>query len=202
VLGRGTGGFGAFDFEELAGADVVKETVDRNRFRDERMIADASDVVEDGLFLIADGKPLDVFTSAGAGAFAEVLETLRSERGGFEAGGEETAHDVVGEKFHATIGMVNDEEFTGAEKFVANDEGADGVVTGAAASVADNVGVAFGEPGVLGGIEARIHAGENGETACRWESEFAFLTEIGTVILIGFENFGKYLAHSSFPFEE
>src|SRR6266851_1034986 len=199
VLGGGTGGFGAFDFEEFSGADIVEEAVDRNGFGDERMVADAGDVVEDGLLLIADGEPLDVFTGAGAGAFADVLEALRGERRGFEARGEQVAHDVVGEEFHAAIGVVDDEEFAGAEQFVADDEGTDGVVAGAAAGVADDVSVAFGEAGILGGIETRVHARENGETARGRQGELAFLTKIGTVILVGFKNFRKNLTHSSIP---
>src|SRR5258708_12535568 len=84
VLTGGTGGFGAFDFDEFSGAHIVEEAVDRNGFGDERVIADAGDVVEDSLFLVADGEPLDVFTGAGAWAFADVLKTLGSESGGFQ----------------------------------------------------------------------------------------------------------------------
>jgi len=83
--------------------------VDRNGFGDERVIADAGDVVEDSLYLVADGEPLDVFAGAGAGTFADVLKTLGSESGGFQAGGQQIAHDIVGEKFHTAIGVVNDE---------------------------------------------------------------------------------------------
>ncbi len=83
--------------------------MDRNGFGDERVIADAGDVVEDSLYLVADGEPLDVFAGAGAGTFADVLKTLGSESGGFQAGGQQIAHDIVGEKFHTAIGVVNDE---------------------------------------------------------------------------------------------
>jgi len=199
VLTGGAGGIGAFDFEEFSGAHIVEESVDRNGFGDERVIADAGDVVEDSLFLVADGEPLDVFTGAGAGAFADVLKTLGSESGGFQAGGQQTAHDIVGEKFHAAIGVVNDEEFAGAEQFVADDERADGVVAGSTAGVADDVGVAFGEACILGGIETSVHAGENGEAAGGRQSEFALLTEIGAVNLIRFQHFRQSFAHNIFP---
>ena len=175
VLTGGAGGFGAFDFEEFSGAHIVEEAVDRNGFGDERVIADAGDVVEDSLFLVADGEPLDVFTGAGAWAFADVLKTLGSESGGFQAGGQQIAHDIVGEKFHTAIGVVNDEEFAGAEQFVADDELADGV--------------SFGEAFILGGIETSVHASENGEAAGGRQSEFALLTEIGAVNLIRFQHF-------------
>ncbi len=39
-LAGGARGFGAFDFEEFAGAHVVEESVDWNGFWDERMIAE------------------------------------------------------------------------------------------------------------------------------------------------------------------
>jgi hypothetical protein len=54
-------------------------------------------------------------------ALADVFETLRGERGGFEAGGQQSAHDVASEEFHAAIGMMNDEEFAGAKKIVTDD---------------------------------------------------------------------------------
>jgi hypothetical protein len=198
-LAGGAGGFGAFDFEEFSGAHVEEEAVDRNGFGDERMIADAGDVVEHGLLLAVDGEPLDVFTGARAWTLANILETLRGERGGFEAGCQQIAHDVVGEEFHAAIGVVNDEEFARAKQFVTDDQGTNGVVAGAAAGVAYDVRVAFGEACILGGIETSVHASENGETA-RWrQSEFALFTEIGTVLQIGFQDFRQYLAHSDFP---
>ncbi len=155
------GGFGGFDFEEFAGADVVEVAVDGDGIGNKRVIADAGDVVEDGLLLIFDGEPFDVLAGAGAGALADIAEAARGEFGGFEAGVEEIAHDVVGEEFHAAIGVMDDEKLLGAEKFVADDEGADGVVTGAAAGVADDVGVAFGEAREFGGVERR-EASERG----------------------------------------
>jgi len=191
----GAGGFGGFDFEEFAGTDVIKVAVDGNGVGDEWVIADAGDVVEDGLLLIFDGEPFDIFAGARAGAFADVTEAAGSEFGGFEAGVEEIAHDVVGEEFHAAIGVMDDEEFLSAQQFVTDDEGADGVVTSAAAGIPDHVGVAFGEAREFGGVEAGVHTSEDGEAAGRRESELALFAEIGGVIGIGVKNFGKYFAH-------
>src|SRR5260370_3507386 len=198
ILASGAGGFGAFDFEKFSGAHIVKEAVDRNGFGDKRMIADAGDVIDHGLLLVADGEPLDVFTGAGARALADILEALRGESRGFEARGKQIAHDVIGEEFHAAIGMMDDEEFASAQQFVTYNEGPNGVVAGSPSSVADDVGVAFGQAGVFGGIKARVHAGENGEAARGRQSEFAPLTEIGAVSLIGFQDFRQYLAHGDF----
>src|SRR5260370_31197402 len=163
------------------------------------MIADAGDVIDHGLLLVADGEPLDVCTGAGARAVADMLETLSRERRGFEARGKKIAHNVVGEEFHAAIGVVNDEEFAGAKKLVTDYQGPDGVVAGSPSGVADDVSVAFGQAGVFGGIKARVHARENGEAARGRQSAFALLTAIGAVFLIGFQDFRQYLAPSAFP---
>jgi hypothetical protein len=64
ALGGCASGFSAFDFDELSGTDLVEKAVHRNGFGHQRMIADAGGGVEDGLFLVADGKPLNVFTRA------------------------------------------------------------------------------------------------------------------------------------------
>jgi len=50
--------------------------------------------------------------------------------------------------------------------------GADGVVRGAAAGVADDVGVSFCETSVFGGVKAGVHTGEDGEAAGRWERDW------------------------------
>ncbi len=167
ILTSGAGGSGAFNFEEFSGAHIVEEAVDRNGFGDERMITDAGDVIDHGLLLVADREPLDVFTGAGARALANILETLRGERRGFEARGKQIANGVAGEEFHAAIGVVNDEEFASAKQFVTYNERPNGVVAGSPAGVANDVSVAFGQACVFGGIKARVHARENGEAAPR-----------------------------------
>ncbi len=199
LLSGGSCGFGAFDLDEFSGAHIVEETVDGNGFGHERMVANAGNIVEDSLLLILDGEPFDEFTGAGSRSLADVLEPLSGQLRCFQAGSQQVAHDIAGEEFHAAISMVNDEEFTGAEKLVTDDEGTDGIVAGPAAGVPDDVGITFGEAGILGGIEARVHAGKNGEAARGREGEFAFFTEADAVLLIGFEHFRKNLAHDISP---
>ena len=92
------------------------------------------------------------------------MEAVRSERGRLEALGEQVGHEVVAEELHAAVGVVDDEPFGGAEELVGDNEGADRVVAGAAAGVADHVGVAFAQACVLGGVEPGVHAGEDRET--------------------------------------
>lgn len=186
---------GAFYVEEFAGVHVVDVAVDGDGFGDERVIADAGDIVEDRLLLVLDGEPFDEFAGARAGAFANIAKAVGSKLGGFEAGIEKVTHGVVGKELHAAIGVMNDEEFAGAKKFVADDQGTDGVVAGTAASIANNVGIAFRESGKLCGVEARVHASENGEMPRRRNGEFGFVAEIGGVFGVGFQDFRENLAH-------
>src|SRR6266404_6837504 len=149
LLSGGTCGFGAFDLDEFSGMHVVEETVDGNGFGHERMVANARNIVEDSLLLVPEGEPFDEFTGAGSRSLADVLEPLGGQLRCFQAGSQQAAHDIAGEEFHAAIGMVNDEKFAGAEKLVTDDEGTDGIVAGPAAGVANDVGLAFSEAGVL-----------------------------------------------------
>ncbi len=64
-------------------------------------------------------------------------------RRGLQAAGEKPAHDLVGKRLHAAVGMVDDEPLARAQLLVRNDRRADGVVAGAAPGVADDVGGAF-----------------------------------------------------------
>jgi len=136
-----------------------------------------------------------MYCAARAGTCADILEAFRGQSRGFERVGEETPDNVVVEEHHAADGVVDHEKLFGAEELVADDERPDGVVEGAAAGVAYDVSVAFGEAGISGGFEASVHAGENGETARRWKSEAAFLAEAGEVLLIGKEDFVEDIAH-------
>jgi hypothetical protein len=53
--------------------------------------------------------------------------------------------------------------------------------------------------GVLSGVETSVHAGENGEAACRWKGEVAFVAETVDVLLIRGEDFVENLAHDDAP---
>src|SRR5215510_9324861 len=113
----GAEGTGPFNLDKLAGADVVDVPVHRNGLGNERVVADALDVVAHGFLLVLDREPFDVFAGSRTRAFANITETGGSEFGGFKAGTEEAAHDIVGEELHAAVGVMNDKEFPSAEKF-------------------------------------------------------------------------------------
>ena len=75
---------------------------------------------------------------------------------------------------------------------------ADGVVAGAAAGVADDVGVALGEAGVFGRVEARVHAGEDGEAAAGRHRQVS-LVEARGILAVGGQHLVDDLAHGVPP---
>ncbi len=67
------------------------------------------------------------------------------------------------------MGMLDDEDFGGLEQLLGDDEGAEGVA-GAAAGVADDVGVAGGDAEGGVGVDAAVHAGycDGWSASCCW----------------------------------
>ena len=93
----------------------------------------------------ADRQPLDVLAGARSWAFADVTEAARGELRRFQAGGQQATHHFVGEELHAAVGVMNDEKFLGTQQFVADDQGANRVIAGAAAGIANHVRIALRE---------------------------------------------------------
>lgn len=59
--GSGAAGLGrGRDLDQLSGADVVQEAVDRDTARNQRMIANPGDIVDDGLRSVGDRQPVDI----------------------------------------------------------------------------------------------------------------------------------------------
>ena len=153
------------------------------------MVADALHVLEHALLLVGDGEPTDVLAFGRTAPAARIVPAAGVDAGGLEAAAQQLAHDVVGEGFHAAVGVVDDEPLAGTQQLVGNDQRADGVIAGAAAGIADDVGVALREPGILGRIEAGVHAGEDGEVSARRHGQAAFIAEIGRIALVGSQDF-------------
>ena len=65
---------------------------------------------------VADGKPFDVFSGARARTFADILESFVGKRRSFQTVGEKPAHNLIREKFHAAVGVMDDEPFPRAEQ--------------------------------------------------------------------------------------
>lgn len=69
---------GALHFNQLSGPHVVDEPIYRNGLWHQGVGANALDVVDDSLFLIADGQPFDVLTGGRSGTVAHIAEAARS----------------------------------------------------------------------------------------------------------------------------
>ena len=158
------------------------------------MVADALHVFQHALLVILEGQPVDVLAIGGARILTVVVPTVGVDAGGVQAAAQQIAHDVVVEQLHAAIGMVNDKEFLGAEQLVGNDQRADGVVAGAAAGIAGDMRVTLGQAGILGRVQARVHAGQDGEAARRGQRQVA-LGETRDIAFVGLQHFGQYFAH-------
>ncbi len=53
----------SFDFDQLAGLHVVNKSIDRDALRHQRMIADARNIVDQGLLRVRNRQPVDVVAS-------------------------------------------------------------------------------------------------------------------------------------------
>ena len=87
------------------------------------------------------------------------------------------------------------------KQLVGDDQRADRVVAGAAAGVADDVGVALGEAGVLGRVEAGVHAGEDGEMPARRHRQLALVAKVRRVGLVGCHDFVQRSCSCGSPFD-
>jgi len=55
--------------------------------------------------------------------------------------------------------------------------------------------IALRKSRVLGRVKARIHAGQDCESPCRWKGEFRLRAEVSGVTSIGIENLVENLTH-------
>src|SRR5258708_21283360 len=140
------GRFGNLD--KLAGLDVVDVGVERDAFRYQRVAANARNIIHNALRKVADGVPLDEFSGRRTRTFAYVMPALPVDRGGLQAFLEQTRDYVVRKQLQAAIRMVDDKPFPGTHQLARNHHPTKGILTGAAASVANDVRVPFGPTAV------------------------------------------------------
>ena len=82
------------------------------------MGADSHDVLEHTLGLIFDCVPVDEMAADRAAAMLGIGPRLAVEICGREIIVEQGAHDLVGKRFHAAIGVVDNEPFVSAKQLV------------------------------------------------------------------------------------
>ena len=114
------------------------------------MIANAPHVGDDSSRIILHREPINELALRRSGTFADIAKAVGRELRGLEATDQETPHHLVSEEQHAAVGVVNDEELIGAEQLVGDDQGAERVIAGASSGIANHVGIALRESGVLG----------------------------------------------------
>ena len=94
---------------------------------------------------------------------------------------------------------MNDEPFAGAEQLMGDHQRPNGVIGGPAAGIANEMGVAFGEPSVFGRIEPCVHAGENRELPGWRQWKLALGSERFRIGLIGGDHLVDDFGHVATP---
>ncbi len=161
------------NFVQLAGLHIVDVPVDGDVTGHQRVTADAYDVLDDAPGVVRDRHPVDVLAFRRAWPRLRVAPAALIQARGLETFGEEAAHDLIREQLHAAVRMMDHEPFGRAEQLVGNDQRPDGVIARPAAGVANDVGIAFGQPGVFCRVKSCVHTGEDREMTGRREREFA-----------------------------
>jgi len=194
--GSDLAGFGGrLHLDQPAALDIIDIAVDRHVGGHQRMRPDALHVGYDALGLVLDGQPIDEVAFRGAGSLPDIAPAPGPDLRGVEALLQQPAHHLIGEGLHAAIGVMDHEPFVRPEQLVRDDQRADGVVACASAGVADDMRVPFPQAGVFGGIEPRIHAGEDGEAARRGHRQAGLVAEVFRVGLVRREHLVMHLGH-------
>src|SRR5215510_8470179 len=85
--------------------------------------------------------------------------------------------------------MVDDKPFPRAQEFVRNDQRPDSVIARTTASIANHMGVPFGETGVFGGIKPGVHTSEDREMATWRQWKVAFIPKSRFVLGVCCQHF-------------
>src|SRR6266853_4260808 len=136
-------------FLQSASLYVEDVPVDSDAGGDQPVVAETLHVCHHAVPLIGDREPIDVLTVHRSGSLSHVTKAVRAELCRLEALRQQGAHLLVGEVLLATVRVVNDEPLPRALQLVRNDQGADRVVAGPSAGVADHMGVSLREAGEL-----------------------------------------------------
>ena len=131
--------------------------------------------------------------SVGAWPRTTVMPALRVNHRLLQAPRQQAADDFIRERFHPTVGMMDDEPLACAKKLVADHKRANGVVAGTAAGITNHVRVAFPEAGEPCRIQSRVHASQNREPPRGRHAESAFSAKAFAVGVVG----GQYFINNS-----
>ena len=101
----------------------------------------------------------------------------------------------VGKECHSAIGVMDHEPFLCSQQLVRNHKGAYRVVAGAAARIANDMGVAFAQAGVFCRIKPSVHACQYRKASGGRQSESCFIAEGFGVVAVCGENFIQDFTH-------
>src|SRR5262249_39632845 len=171
---------------DASGRAVIDEAVDRYATRHQRITTDALDVLNHALGQILDRVPVDEMAVDRAATMFRIGPLLAVEVCCFEIVLEQIAHDFISEGQHAAVGVMDDEPLVGAEQLMRDHQRANSIVACAAAGIADDMGIAFGQASIFGRIEPCVHAGKNSKVTRWWHSKLAFVPKTRSILAVGF----------------
>src|SRR3989442_3081939 len=180
---------GSGDFFQPASFYIENVSVDRNGPGNQRVVANAPHVGDDGSGIIFHREPINELALRRSGAFPDIAKAAGRELCRLEATGKKIPHHLVREEQHAAVGVVNDEELIRAKQLVGDDQGAERVVARAPSGIANDVSISLRESGVLGRIQTGVHARENRKVPRRWYRQLALRAKRRSVARIRLQNF-------------
>jgi hypothetical protein len=132
-------------FDKRTGFHIVEIAVDRDGWRHKRVRANPPHIGDNARMSVSDREPIDELASVGPWPRSTVMPALRVNHRLLQAPRQQAADDFIRERFHPTVGMMDDEPLACAKKLVADHKRANASFAGAAAGITNHVRVAFPE---------------------------------------------------------
>src|SRR6516225_4744580 len=174
------GGSGRADFRRLGhfhertGFYIVKIAVDRDGWRHEWVPANAPHIGNNASMNISDRQPVDELASVRAWPCAAVMPALRVNNRLLQAPRQQAANNFIGERLHATVGVMDYKPLACAEKLVADQKRANSVIAGAATGIANHCASPSARPANFAGSSRASMQVRNREAPRGWHGEPAF----------------------------
>ena len=109
---------GLFNFDQVAGVNIIKIPINRYLARNERVLANAAHVIDHARLLVCDGVPFYETSRSRSFTMLRIGPSLAVKLRCFQIVVEQFSHDAVGEKLHPAIGVMDHKPFPGAQKLV------------------------------------------------------------------------------------
>ena len=96
-------------FDKRTGFYIVEIAVDRDGWRHKRVHANPPHIGDNARMSVSDREPIDELASVGAWPRTTVMPALRVNHRLLQAPRQQAADDFIRERFHPTVGMMDDE---------------------------------------------------------------------------------------------